>query len=79
MAAHLRDAGHELYVHDIAAVPQALIEQGRAVAAERASGRRSAPRSSSSMVPDTPDVAAVLFGADGVADGLSRRARSSST
>jgi 2-hydroxy-3-oxopropionate reductase len=28
--------------------------------------------SSSSAVPDTPDVAAVLFGAGGVAEGLSK-------
>ena len=29
------------------------------------------------MVPDTPDVEAVLFGKDGVAEGLSRASSSS--
>ena len=31
------------------------------------------------MVPDTPDVEAVLFGDDGVAAGLDAKARPSST
>ena len=71
MAAHLRAAGHELYVNDIQSVPAALLEAG-AVRCE--SGKDVAQRSEIiiTMVPDTPDVAAALFGPNGVAEGLSK-------
>jgi 2-hydroxy-3-oxopropionate reductase len=70
MAAHLRAAGHELYVHDHKPAPQTLISQG---AIQCASGKAVAELADIiiTMVPDTPNVAAALFGADGVADGLS--------
>jgi 2-hydroxy-3-oxopropionate reductase len=71
MAGHLVAAGHALYVHTRRPLPAALAEAG-AVAC--ASGREVAQRADVifTMVPDTPDVAAVLFGDDGVASGLSR-------
>jgi 2-hydroxy-3-oxopropionate reductase len=71
MAGHLCAAGHELYVHDIKPVPKALLDRG-AVAC--ASGKEVAERSDIviTMVPDTPHVAAALFGDGGVAHGLSR-------
>ena len=70
MAAHLRAAGHELYVHDHKPAPQALIAQG---AIQCVSGRAVAERADViiTMVPDTPHVAAALFDADGIAAGLS--------
>jgi 2-hydroxy-3-oxopropionate reductase len=70
MAAHLCAAGHELYVHDHKPAPQALIAQG---AVQCASGKAVAERASIiiTMVPDTPNVAAALFDADGIAAGLS--------
>ena len=70
MAAHLRAAGHELYVHDHKPAPQALIAQG---AIQCASGKAVAERADIiiTMVPDTPHVAAALFDADGIAAGLS--------
>ena len=70
MAGHLRAAGHELYVHDHKPAPQALIAQG---AIQCASGRVVAERADViiTMVPDTPNVAAALFDADGIAAGLS--------
>ena len=69
MAAHLRAAGHELYVHDHKPAPQALIAQG---AIQCVSGRAVAERADViiTMVPDTPHVAAALFDADGIAAGL---------
>ena len=69
MAAHLANAGHELHVHTRSRAPAELAGKvqvqphGRAVA-EQAD-------IVFTMVPDTPDVEAVLFGADGVAEGLS--------
>ena len=70
MAAHLRAAGHELYVHDHKPAPQALIAQG---AIQCVSGNAVAERADViiTMVPDTPHVAAALFDADGIAAGLS--------
>jgi 2-hydroxy-3-oxopropionate reductase len=69
MAAHLRAAGHELYVHDHKPAPQALISQG---AIQCVSGKAVAERADViiTMVPDTPHVAAALFDADGIAAGL---------
>jgi 2-hydroxy-3-oxopropionate reductase len=70
MAGHLQAAGHELYIRDLQPAPSELIENG---AVECPSCHEVAERSEVIilMVPDTPDVAEVLFGADGVADGLS--------
>jgi 2-hydroxy-3-oxopropionate reductase len=70
MAAHLVAGGHSLFLHDLAPVPQALLDQG-AVAC--GSAREAAERAEVviTMVPDTPHVEAVLFGPGGVAEGLS--------
>ena len=70
MAGHLQTGGHALFVHDIAPIAEELVAGGATVCA---SGREVAERSDIviTMVPDTPDVAAVLFGAGGVAEGLS--------
>ena len=67
---HLRAAGHELFVATRSKVPQALLDAG-AVAC--ASAREVAQKADIifTMVPDTPDVEAVLFGDAGVAMGLS--------
>jgi 2-hydroxy-3-oxopropionate reductase len=70
MAGHLIAAGHQLFVHTHGAVPADL--QGKVTAC--ASGREVAQKADIvfTMVPDTPDVAAVLFSEQGVASGLSR-------
>ena len=70
MAGHLLAAGHELFVHDLRPPAQALIDQGARVCA---SGKDVAQRSDVVivMVPDTPHVAAALFDAGGIAEGLS--------
>ena len=69
MASHLVKGGHTLHVHDVKPVPQELLQAG-AVAC--ASGKEVAQNSDIVivMVPDTPHVAAVLFGENGVAEGL---------
>ena len=70
MAGHLVAAGHEVHLMSRSGVPRELVEQG---------GRPcGSPREVAGkaevvflMLPDTPDVEAVLFGKDGVASGLS--------
>jgi 2-hydroxy-3-oxopropionate reductase len=70
MASHLRAAGHELFVTTRSKLPQALLDAG-AVAC--ANAREVAQKADIifTMVPDTPDVEAVLFGETGIAKGLS--------
>src|SRR5271166_6323322 len=69
MAGHLLAAGHRLYLNSIGGVPQGLIDQG---GVSCASGREIAGKADLIfiMVPDTPHVQAVLFGPEGVAEGL---------
>ena len=70
MAGHLLDAGHEVAVNDINPIPQELLDKGAQVVS---SAREAAEKGDVIivMVPDTPDVETVLFGENGVADGLS--------
>ncbi len=70
MAGRLLDSGHELFVNDINPIAQALLDKGATVAV---SAREAAEMGEVVivMVPDTPDVEVVLFGKNGVADGLS--------
>ena len=70
MAGHLQAAGHDLFVvRHVSPLPEDLLEGG---AVECATAAEAASRSEVviTMVPDTPDVADVLFGAGGVAEGL---------
>ncbi len=69
MAAHLIDAGHRLFVNTRGAVPAEIAR----AATVCANGREVARNADVvfTMLPDTPDVESVLFGADGVAAGLS--------
>ncbi|WP_284615405.1 2-hydroxy-3-oxopropionate reductase [Aquabacterium humicola] len=69
MAGHLRAGGHELYVHTRSQVPAALTEAGAIVCPSAAEVARRADIVFL-MLPDTPDVERVLFGANGVAEGL---------
>ena len=82
MALHLVDAGHQLYVHTRGKVPESIAASTAQACANAAEVTRHADVVFT-MVPDTPDVEAVLFGEDGVAAGLqvgaAARARSSST
>ena len=69
MAGHLLTGGHELFTYARKPLPAALADGGAVVCA---SGREVAERADIVfvMVPDTPDVAQVLFGDGGVAQGL---------
>ena len=69
MAGHLRAAGHDLFVTTRSKVPAALVEAG-ATACKDAQAVAEAADIIFLMVPDTPDVEAVLFGERGVAAGL---------
>ncbi|MCJ0763418.1 2-hydroxy-3-oxopropionate reductase [Variovorax sp. CYS-02] len=69
MAQHLCAAGHELFVHTRRQVPAALLEAGAVACASGAEVARQAD-TVFLMLPDTPDVAAVLFGDGGVAAAL---------
>lgn len=71
MAGHLQAAGHRLFLHDVVPVAPDLVSAGGVLCK---SGKEVAEKSDVViiMVPDTPHVEAVLFGKDGVADGLSK-------
>jgi 2-hydroxy-3-oxopropionate reductase len=71
MSLNLIRGGHELYVHSRHGAPQEILAAG-ATACD--SGMEVAQKADTiiTMVPDTPDVVAVLFGARGVAEGLTR-------
>ena len=70
MAGHLLAGGHQLWVHSHKPAPAELTAKG---ATDCRSGKEVARNADViiAMVPDTPDVADVLFGRDGVAEGLS--------
>jgi len=71
MAGHLIAAGHQLYVFTLGKYPQSIVESS---ATQCASARDVAERADIifTMVPDTPDVEAALFGEDGIAAGLAK-------
>jgi 2-hydroxy-3-oxopropionate reductase len=74
MAGHLQRAGHELLlVQHRSPLPPELLDAGAAV---RGSAREVAAEAEIVilMLPDTPDVERVLFGPDGVAEGLTAHA-----
>jgi len=70
MAEHLIKAGHQVSLFSIPSIPAALIEAGGKGCA---SGKEVAQDADIIfiMVPDTPHVAAALFAANGIAEGLS--------
>ncbi|TAM88004.1 MAG: 2-hydroxy-3-oxopropionate reductase [Candidimonas sp.] len=73
MAINLIKGGHTLFTHTRSQTPRAkaVVDAG---AKQCASGKEVAAKADIiiTMVPDTPDVDLVLFGKDGVADGLSK-------
>jgi 2-hydroxy-3-oxopropionate reductase len=70
MAAHLQAAGHRLLLFNRSAPSAALLEGG-ALACRSAAAVAERAEVIFLMLPDTPDVAATLFGEAGLADGLS--------
>jgi 2-hydroxy-3-oxopropionate reductase len=71
MALNLIKGGHTLHLHSRSGVPAALAEAGGRTCS---SAKQVAQQADVVvlMVPDTPDVEKVLFGADGVAEGLGK-------
>src|SRR5689334_25187292 len=71
MALHLADAGHKLFVYGKRKVPADVKEKGATVCGTL---KEVAQQSEVIIliVPDTPDVRAALFDADGIAAGLSK-------
>lgn len=71
MAGHLAKAGHALFVTTRSKVPAEIAASGATVCK---SAKAVAEQADTIflMVPDTPDVEAVLFGDDGVAAGLTK-------
>ncbi|MEE8255185.1 MAG: 2-hydroxy-3-oxopropionate reductase [Nitrosomonadaceae bacterium] len=72
MAENLIKGGHLLFLHSRSGVPGDLIEQGGKVSS---SAKQVAQNANIiiTMLPDTPDVEKVLFGENGVVQGLSQR------
>ena len=68
MAGHLIKGGHTVYLHSRSGVPQELTAAGGKACG---SAKEVAQKADIviTMVPDTPDVEKVLFGAGGVAEG----------
>ncbi|MFO1360977.1 MAG: 2-hydroxy-3-oxopropionate reductase [Burkholderiales bacterium] len=71
MAGHLIAAGHEVWLHSRSGVPDELKEKGGKPCASAQEVAQAADVVFL-MVPDTPDVEKVLFGAGGVAAGLAQ-------
>src|SRR5437870_3991118 len=71
MSLNLIRGGHELYVHSRHGAPQDVVAAGAAACDSAMDVARKAD-TVITMVPDTPDVVAVLFGEKGVAEGLTR-------
>jgi 2-hydroxy-3-oxopropionate reductase len=69
MAGHLQNGGHRLFVHTRSNVPEQVTSGGATVCHN---GKEVAQHAEIifAMVPDTPDVEKVLFGTNGVAEGL---------
>ena len=70
MAGHLLAAGHTLFTYTRSKTPEAIA--GKTVACANASEVAEKADLIFMMVPDTPDVEKVLFGAAGVAEGLKK-------
>ncbi|HEY2031333.1 MAG TPA: 2-hydroxy-3-oxopropionate reductase [Myxococcales bacterium] len=71
MAGHLLKAGHQLFVHTRSTVRKEIAEGGATVCKSATEVAQKADVVFI-MVPDTPDVEAVLFGEGGVSQGLSK-------
>ena len=71
MAGQLIKGGHRVHLHSRSGAPQALVDAG-GIACKTPKEVAQKSDIVITMVPDTPDVEAVLFGSDGVAQGLTK-------
>jgi 2-hydroxy-3-oxopropionate reductase len=72
MAGHLLAAGNKVNIFDVVAASVKEIEAKGGIACKSAKEVAQKADIIFTMVPDTPDVEAVLFGKDGVAEGLKK-------
>jgi 2-hydroxy-3-oxopropionate reductase len=72
MSGHLLATGNTVYIYDVVAASVKEIEGKGGIACKSAKEVAQKADIIFTMVPDTPDVEAVLFGKDGVAEGLKR-------
>jgi len=71
MAGHLQKGGHKLFLNTRRTVPDDLVTAGGTACATAAEVARQSDIIIT-MLPDTPDVENVLFGKNGVAEGLGK-------
>jgi 2-hydroxy-3-oxopropionate reductase len=71
MAGHLQESGHELFIVKHRSPPPQRLLDGGAVLCGSPKEVAEKAEIIITILPDTPDVEAVLFGENGVADGLS--------
>ncbi len=71
MAQHLIEGGHTVFLNRVKDVSRHLVEKGGQAVAT-AKEVTEAADSMILMLPETPEVEDVLFGTDGVAEGLSK-------
>ena len=74
MAGHLVAAGHEVFLNSRSGVPAELKQEGKGTGKACTSAKEVAQKADVIflMLPDTPDVEKVLFGANGVSEGLTK-------
>ena len=70
MAGHLLAAGHAVHIYDVNLEPVKELASKKAVVCSHSKEVTQKSDIIFIMVPDTPDVEAVLFGKDGVAEGV---------
>jgi 2-hydroxy-3-oxopropionate reductase len=70
MAGHLLAAGHTVHIYDVNLEPVKELASKKAVVCSHSKEVAQKSDIIFIMVPDTPDVEAVLFGEDGVAEGV---------
>jgi len=72
MAGHLLAAGNKVYIYDVVAASVKEVEAKGGIPCKSAKEVAQKSDIIFTMVPDTPDVEAVLFGKEGVAEGLKK-------
>jgi 2-hydroxy-3-oxopropionate reductase len=70
MARHLQKAGHQLFTSNHARPPQQELTENGLVVLDNPKAVAAEAETTILMLPDTPDVEAVLFGANGAAEGI---------
>ena len=75
MALNLRKGGHKLFLYSRSGVKEKTLLEGGGIECSSPAEVAKAAEFIITMVPDTPDVEAVLFGGNGVAAGLTEKGK----